>query len=216
MSGGSLPWFAHLLVVLAWHIQALAGPGSGYAWAAPGACRVGVRGCAQVAGQHARAARRVRLAAGGRGRSVGTAGERKKQIAREHVSLSAQIRAPIRAAGRPRSTWRSAGRCPCPLAALDCEASSVCALLASSRFLPPVREPRRSRATVTECQSQVRALPPRPLMPSPAPTKPPSDLGKPHSSLHQPASLAQEERGEKCWCPRPILATSPQRRISLK
>ena len=34
MSGGSLPWFAHLLVVLAWHIQALAGPGSGYAWAA--------------------------------------------------------------------------------------------------------------------------------------------------------------------------------------
>ena len=66
MSGGSLPWFAHLLVVLAWHIQALAGPGSGYAWAVPGACRVGVRGCAQVAGQHARAARRVRRAAGGR------------------------------------------------------------------------------------------------------------------------------------------------------
>ena len=106
MSGGSLPWFAHLLVVLAWHIQALAGPGSGYAWAAPGACRVGVRGCAQVAGQHARAARRVRRAAGGRGRSVGTAGERKKQIAREHVSLSTQIRAPIRAAGRPRSTGK--------------------------------------------------------------------------------------------------------------
>ena len=133
-----------------------------------------------------------------------------------NLSLSTQIRAPIRAAGRPRSTWRSAGRCPCPLAALDCEASSVCALLASSRFLPPVRDPRRSRATVTECQSQVRALPPRPLMPSPAPTKPPSDLGKPHSSLHQPASLAQEERGASCWCPRPILATSPQRRISLK
>jgi len=85
MSGGSLPWFAHLLVVLAWHIQALAGPGSGYAWAARGACRVGVRGCAQVAGQHARAARRVRRAAGGRGRSVGTAGERKNQIAREHA-----------------------------------------------------------------------------------------------------------------------------------
>ena len=102
MSGGSLPWFAHLLVVLAWHIQALAGPGSGYAWAARGACRVGARGCAQVAGQHARAARRVRRAAGGRGRSVGTAGERKKQIAREQLE-------PINANTRPdTSSWTTA------------------------------------------------------------------------------------------------------------
>ena len=73
MSGGSLPWFAHLLVpllVLAWHIQALAGPGSGYAWAARGACRVGVRGCAQVAGQHAAA---PRGASGGRPAGGGVA-----------------------------------------------------------------------------------------------------------------------------------------------
>ena len=103
MSGGSLPWFAHLLVVLAWHIQALAGPGSGYAWAARGACRGGVRGCAQVAGQHAAA---PRGASGGRPAGGGVAWAPR---AREKSKSRASTREPINANTRPdTSSWTTA------------------------------------------------------------------------------------------------------------